>query len=571
MDSADLPIVPPKRAAFRSLRTRLLALLFGGVIVPLAAIGWWTTRASVRSGRALLQSQLDSALAQSVAEFESHWRARRADLLLLVENEPTRRMLRDSTTRDSMPDPFVARAFAQMSDIDHVVLRDGKDRIRWSLGALDTPPDRGVGYLREPFVVTRLPVSDVTTGETIGSVEARLRAASLLPGLATAASHDGPVAAIRTADGDLVAPSAADDGVFLHGVDRSGRRWLVVRRAIALPSLEISIAGALDPVLAPFERTANAALAALIVAAGVVTCIVLVSARRMTAGLEGAVVAAEAVAAGDLDRRLPIRSNDEVGRLAVSFNSMTESLRSTMDELSRKEALAAVGEFASELAHEIRNPLTAIRLDLQRVEEGARNPELVESSVPRILRLVDRLDRAVTGALRVARGRRDAASTEVDVAGVVELAAQSTRPEFERRGASLTIDAGTPLPTIVADATALEQVFVNLLVNAAHASHPGGTTRVAVTGDDRRIAVAVVDDGAGMDEAQLSRISRPFNSSKRDGTGLGLKVARRLVEAHQGTLTLESAAGRGTRVTVELPRSATESPRGPGATRREST
>jgi signal transduction histidine kinase len=81
-------------------------------------------------------------------------------------------------------------------------------------------------------------------------------------------------------------------------------------------------------------------------------------------------------------------------------------------------------------------------------------------------------------------------------------------------------------------------------------------TRVTVTGDERRIVVAVIDDGIGMDGAQLSRVSRPFNSSKRDGTGLGLKVARRLVEAHCGTLTLESNAGEGTRVTVELPRSA---------------
>ena len=288
--------------------------------------------------------------------------------------------------------------------------------------------------------------------------------------------------AIRTPDGDLVAPSAADDGVFLRGVDRAGRHWLVVRRAIALPALEISIAGALDPVLAPFERTANAALAALVVAAGVVTCIVLVAARRMTAGLESAVVAAEAVAAGDLDRRLPVRSTDGVGRLASSFNAMTESLRSTMDQLSRKEALAAVGEFASELAHEIRNPLTAIRLDLQRIEEGARDPELVEASVPRILRLVDRLDRAVTGALRVARGRGDAANGEIDIMTVIELAAQSARPEFDRRGATLTIGAVTPPGSLFGDATALEQVFVNLLVNAAHASRPGGTTRVAVTG-----------------------------------------------------------------------------------------
>jgi len=534
-----------------------LALLLGGVIVPLAALAWWTTRASVRSGRVLLQSQLDSALAQSVAEFESRWTARRSDLLLLVENEPTRRLLREpASSVPSSPDAFVIRAFAQTNDIEHLVLRDARGVVRWSLGDSAPPRDRGVGYLREPFVVTQLPVSDITTGDTIGFVEARLRAASLLPGITTAASRNGPVTAIRTPDGDLLAQPGTDEGVLSTGLDHDGRHWLVVRRAIRLPPLEISIGGALDPVLLPFEHTANTALLALVVAAGIVTCVVLVAARRMTAGLESAVVAAEAVAGGDLDRRLAVHSDDEVGRLASSFNAMTESLRSTMDELSRKEALAAVGEFASELAHEIRNPLTAIRLDLQRVEEGAGNAELVEASVPRILRQVDRLDRAVTGALRVARGRREAAEGEIEIMAVVELAAQSARPEFERRGATLTIEAATSRETIFGDAPALEQVFVNLLMNAAHASRPGGTTRVVVTGDDERIAVAVIDDGVGMDAAQLSRISRPFNSSKRDGTGLGLKVARRLAEAHGGTLTLASNPGEGTRATVELPRAA---------------
>ena len=285
------------QAAFRSLRARLLALLLGGVIVPLGVLAWWTTQRRVRSGRALLQSQLDSALAQSVAEFDSHWKARRADLLLLVENEPTRRMLRDSTPiAASSPDPFVTRAFAQMSDIDHIVLVDA----RGSFDGRSARPTRRriavVGYLREPFVVTRLPRLGRQTGETIGRSRRgcerhRCSPESPPPHRTTVLS---PRSEPRTATSSR--RPAADDGVFLRGVDRAGRRWLVVRRAIALPALEISIAGALDPVLAPFERTANAALAALAVAAGVVTCILLIAARRMTAGLEDAVVAAEAVA-----------------------------------------------------------------------------------------------------------------------------------------------------------------------------------------------------------------------------------------------------------------------------------
>ena len=105
-------------------------------------------------------------------------------------------MLRDTTSNAATsPDPFVTRAFAQMSDIDRIALFDSRGRLRWSLGAPAAPPDRGVGYLREPFVVTRLPVSDVTTGETIGSVEARL---SPRP---SSRNRDGRIAR-RARDGD---------------------------------------------------------------------------------------------------------------------------------------------------------------------------------------------------------------------------------------------------------------------------------------------------------------------------------------------------------------------------------
>jgi hypothetical protein len=198
-----------------------------------------------------------------------------------------------------------------------------------------------------------------------------------------------------------------------------------------------------------------------------------------------------------------------------------------------------------------------MRLDLQRVEEAPRDHELVETTVPRVLRLVDRLDRAVTGALRVSRGRGAADRGDVQLGSLLELAAQSARPEFELRGATLSLDLAPTIPPLVADAAALEQVFVNLFVNAAHALEPGGTARVSVSSDSRRILITVADNGVGMNQTRLSEIVRPFNSSKRDGTGLGLKVARRIVESHRGVLSLESVAGEGTRVTVDLPRSAT--------------
>jgi len=553
-----MPIIP----AFRTLRARLIALLLIGVILPLSVIGWWTTRAAVRSGRALLQSQLDTALERSANDLEGRWRARQSDLLLLVENEPTRRMLTDSASGDARPSAFVVRAFAQLSNVDYVVLHDARGRVRWTLG---TPPaslpvrPAESGFLRERSVVARIPVTDLARGDTIGAVEATLNAASLLPGLATAASQNGPVSALRTPLGDFVIPGGADEAVFANGVDHAGRRWLVVRRATAFPGLEILIAGALDPVIAPFEHAANTAFVALLAAAALVTFFVLVGGRRITAELEGAVIAAEAVASGDLDRRLPVTSRDEVGRLAGAFNAMTESLGRTLDELTRKEALAAVGEFASELAHEVRNPLTSMRLDLQRVEEEADNGATVRSVVPRLLRQVDRLERAVSGALRVARGSRKSDRGEVKLVDVLQSAMTSVRQEFDRRHAPLAMDVDPGEAYCVeGDAAALEQVFVNLLANAAHAVGDGGEARVTIEQSEAAITTRIRDTGSGMTAATLERVSTPFYSSKRDGTGLGLKIARRIVHSHGGTLEISSEPGVGTCVTVVLPRSPAE-------------
>jgi two-component system sensor histidine kinase AtoS len=549
-----VPILP----TFRTLRARLVALLLIGVILPLSAIGWWTTRAAVRSARSLLQSQLDTALDRSASDFERRWKARQSDVLILVENEPTRRMLVDSATSEARPAPFAERAFAQLSNVNYVVLRDARGRVRWTLG---TPPVSGParpsesGFLRERSIVARIPVTDLARGDTIGSVEATLTAASLLPGLATEASQNGPVSALRTPQGDVVIPAGADDGVFSTGLDRSGRRWLVVRRAIAFPALEILIAGALDPVLAPFEHSANVALVALLVAAGLVTCVVLIGGRRITSELELGVIAAEAVASGDLDRRLPVTSRDEVGRLAGAFNAMTESLRRTLDELTRKEALAAVGEFASELAHEVRNPLTSMRLDLQRMEEEAEDSAAVRALAPRLLRQVDRLERAVSGALRVARGNRKADRGEVNLVEVLQSAMASVKAEFDRRHAIVVIDADPTGPDAVdGDAGALEQVFVNLLVNAAHAMTAGGEARITIDASHTAATIRIRDTGIGMNAEMLDRLAVPFHSSKRDGTGLGLKIARRIVHSHGGTIEIESQPGVGTCVTVVLPR-----------------
>src|SRR5262249_54031665 len=145
----------------------------------------------------------------------------------------------------------------------------------------------------------------------------------------------------------------------------------------------------------------------------------------------------------------------------------------------QRDALAAVGEFAGELSHEVRNPLTALRLDLQRVDEVAGDPSSVRAIANRALRQIDRMDRAVTGALRIVRsGSVEPAG--VDLAEVLEHARRTADAEFAQRSVTLMVHA-SPGVELSGDAAALEQAFLNLLINAAQASAAGGMTMVTTT------------------------------------------------------------------------------------------
>lgn len=458
----------------------------------------------------LLRTQLEAALEQTARDVETRWASRRSDLLLLAENEPVRLVLTDTTAGLQTPS-FVQRAWDQMTAFSHVTIRDRAGRARIvlqtsSFGAAERPspssPDlRGIAV--------RLPITDLVTGDTIGAVEAQLRAAALLPSVSTTPAMDAPVTAIVLAATAPITPPTVDPRLFDdESVVWNSRHWMAVRRHVTQPPLDLAIAGPVDPYVTPFARSAQSAVAALLIATVGVLVFAIVITRRMSR---------------DVER-----------------------------ELAQREALAAVGEFASELAHEVRNPLTAVRLDLQRVNEVADDPESVHRIASRVLRQVERIDRAVSGALRVARGgtieRR-----AVDLRVALENARRTAEPEFAHRGARLTLGTMKGPLEIDGDAAALEQLFLNLLINAAQALPPDGTARVDAARRNGSVEVTIADTGAGMSARQLAETEQPFRSSKRDGTGLGLKIARRIVQTHGGHIEIDSTLGVGTRVIVTLP------------------
>lgn len=275
-------------------------------------------------------------------------------------------------------------------------------------------------------------------------------------------------------------------------------------------------------------------------------------ARRVTASLESLADAATAVAAGQLDRRVDANGTEEVQRVATAFNSMTESLRRTLGALSQRQALAAVGEYAASMAHEVRNALTAIRVDLQHATEKRGENAESQLLITRALTSVRRLDATVTSSLRVARGGRTPRAA-VDIRDVLASAARGAESAFAERGATLNAPpAGAPL-RVRGDRLALEQMVLNLLLNAAQALPSGGQAKVTAETDEQVVRIAIVDTGVGIARDDLVNVLDPFYSTRNDGTGLGLPIARQIANAHDGSLQVTSTIGEGTRVEIRLP------------------
>ena len=163
------------------------------------------------------------------------------------------------------------------------------------------------------------------------------------------------------------------------------------------------------------------------------------------------------------------------------------------------------------------------------------------------------MDRAVSGALRITRAG-SIAPRAVDFARVLESAYRSAEPECVRRAARVSLDVDhLPGLTLRGDEIALEQLCLNLLINAAQSLRGGGDIAVKARNLGATIELSITDSGVGMTTAQLAELEQPYRSTRRDGTGLGLKIARRIVLNHHGELTFESAPGAGTTVRVRLP------------------
>jgi signal transduction histidine kinase len=309
------------------------------------------------------------------------------------------------------------------------------------------------------------------------------------------------------------------------------------------------------------------------------------SLRRLTS-------AAETMTRGDLSQPVTVgERRDEFATLARAFEQMrvelgrsraalehrleereelirllrrsNDELHSTQGRLIEAERFAAIGELSAAVAHGMRNPVAGIKLGAQLVSEELTPEHRLYPNVSEIIKEADRIEGWIRALLDFAKPFEPHPERQ-RITLIVEHAASSLRKRMAAQGIDLVVDLPPELPEGNLDRAQMEQVMLTLLSNAIDAMPTGGRITVVGRADDgRTLRLDVLDTGPGIDPGRLERVFELFYTTKPSGTGLGLAVAKKIVESHHGTISVASEPGSGARFTIELPLAGPRSPSEP--------
>ena len=269
----------------------------------------------------------------------------------------------------------------------------------------------------------------------------------------------------------------------------------------------------------------------------------------------------ERVGEGDLSVAVSFSGrNDEIGDLGRNFNRMVEHLRGSREEIerlhrtqmSRAEHLATLGELATGLAHEIRNPLAGIAGVIEIVGRDLPATSPARAVVKDVRQEIAQINRIISDLLETARPRPpQIRSSDLNI--TVEHAVMLARQQVLSKPIIIELHKAGNLPEVEHDSDQIHQVLLNLLLNAVQAIDGAGTIAVEILQQHGQAAITVTDSGRGIAPEHLPNIFRPFYTTKGNGTGLGLSLARRIVEQHHGRIEVTSTMGKGSKFVVWLP------------------
>ncbi len=588
-----------------TLRTRFFALFTLLAVVPLAAVAAFGFVRSMRAVESLVATQVGEIARSAARQLEDRYALHEANLLLLAQNAETQGLMGALAAGDSSA-VVTARAVAipyldyawQVLGVEYewIELRDADGlvfhRMGEAPGVATAVPGMPAPAGPPGWILLREPIRVGGGEEAAGVVVAGVIPDAMLPfeALERRFGASGYSVVFDRSTGrvlhhprhaywqrslaEVAGPSGWD--VDLSVFDRpegsityreADSTRVAVFRSLDSPPWTVLASGSIDEFGAPFLQSRAANLLLILTLTVAVWIAYTLLSRRATRSLAALTVAADRVGAGDYAPELPQAGTDEVGRLTTAFGLMMAKVRESLQQIEASRQMAAVGQFASQISHEIRNPLTSLQLNLQGLRRDVERGAIpVESARPveLCLKEIQRLEGVVSGVLQLGRPHATA-STLCSLHGVIGDALEVLHAQLEKLGVAVRSSLRADTDAVWGDAEALKSVFLNLFVNAADAMPAGGNLYVATeivggAGSRRRVRVRVEDDGAGIHPEVREEFFKPFFSTKQGGTGLGLSLAARIVEEHRGQLTLADPAHshRGTAFVVELPAASEE-------------
>ena len=261
---------------------------------------------------------------------------------------------------------------------------------------------------------------------------------------------------------------------------------------------------------------------------------------------------------GEYGSRVDVQYGDEIGYLARNFNRLSMQLKNarekmeeayTYTHLVEAEKLSSVGQISSGLAHELKNPLTSLKMLFQAFKE---QPDMTREDAEVISNEIEKMDAILNNFMGFVK-QKGFYLTDTDLHKLVHRVLSLATYDIENAHIEVRTEMLETLPRVKADRGLLEQVFLNLIINAVHAMPDGGEIRISGKSDDTFVEIMVWDRGGGIPSDIQEKIFNPFFTTKEEGTGLGLAIAYNIVKSHGGKLFFNSDEGKGTVFTVRLP------------------
>lgn len=270
---------------------------------------------------------------------------------------------------------------------------------------------------------------------------------------------------------------------------------------------------------------------------------------------------AKMIGEGNWGTQIEVKSRDETGELVETFNDMSQKLQDAFDRvqraqerLIRSERLNAIGRFSASLAHQLKNPLTSIKLGISSLGEPGADESFDAEEREMILNDVQRMEAIVNRFLSYGAPNKMVLSA-VDINGLLKGLTDKLQPRFAAAHIQATLSLAEDLPSVFVDTDKMHEALENLCVNAIQAMPQGGEVRIQTSGNHcgEFVRIDVTDTGEGIEETVQEHLFEPFYTTRTNGSGLGLSIVHQIVQEHGGTISLRSARGKGTVFSIALP------------------